>query len=289
MKNTLFAPLLAAALGTSILSAIAPAKAFDIKSRNDAPDEFKSILQDFRAFVGEEGRYLTPETINAQKVDLSQLKLEFDHDVKVFFIGETAGGYRNRLDFQATIGSTVTTGKIFGDTSCNPGDSGFLNFDKFCANPNDALPNTVAPNRPLNVGDWVSLGSMSAGTQLDFLLHSNDINGGISGTDKNGNTVKGVWSLNEALNPDGLQHVMAYYYKDFIVLGFEDLWGGGDKDYNDTVFVIDVGKANARNIPGVTPVPEPSATMALFGIAGLGFMTSRRRRSNSVVKVDSGL
>jgi hypothetical protein len=29
--------------------------------------------------------------------------------------------------------------------------------------------------------------------------------------------------------------------------------------------------------------------MALFGIAGLGFMTSRRRRSNSVVKVDSGL
>lgn len=289
MRNPLLAPLLATALGTSILSVNAPAGAFDIKSRDQAPDDFKSILQDFRAFVGEEGRYLTPETINAQKVNLSQLQLQFDHDVKVFFIGETAGGYRNRLDFKATAGSTVTTGKIFGDTSCNTGDASFLNFSKFCSNPNNPIANTVAPNKPLNVGDWVSLGSMSAGTKLDFLLHANDINGGISGTNQNGNTVKGVWSLNDALNPDGLQHAMAYYYKDYLVLGFEDLWGGGDKDYNDTVFVIDVGKANARTVTGITAVPEPSATLALFGIAGLGFISTRRRRSTSSIKVDSAL
>ncbi|MBD2358417.1 DUF4114 domain-containing protein [Tolypothrix sp. FACHB-123] len=289
MKNQIFTSLLAAiTLGTSILSGSASASAFDIKSRNQAPDPFKSILQDFRAFVGEEGKTLSPQTIQAKQVDLSKLQLQFDHDVNIFFIGETAGGYRNRLDFSAT-GSTVASGKIFGDTSCNTGDKNFLNFTKFCPNANNPLANTVAPNRPLNVGDWASIGSMKAGTKLDFLLHANDINGGITGKDKKGNTVKGVWSLNQALNPDGLQHAIAYYYKDFLVFGFEDLWGGGDKDYNDTVFAIDIGAANARYVAGITPVPEPSATLALFGIAGLGLFNVRRRRSASVVKVDSGL
>jgi hypothetical protein len=283
MKNQILTTFLAvAALGTSMISAT-PAQAYEIKSRDEAPDEFQSILQDFRAFVGEESRLLSPETIKAKQVDLSKLQLKFAHDVKVFFIGETAGGYRNRLDFTATNGSTVTTGKIFGDTSCNTGDASFTNFSKFCANANDPLANTVAPNRPLNVGDWVSLGSMNAGTKLDFLLHANDINGGISGTDVEGNTTKGVWSLNQALNPDGLQHVMAYYYKDYLVLGFEDLWGGGDKDYNDTVFAIDIGKNNARDIASV---PEPSVTLALFGLVGIAGLKTRRRQAKGV-KADS--
>lgn len=287
MKNQLFTSLLAAiTLGSSILSGNAAASAFDIKSRDQAPDAFKSILQDFRAFVGEEAKTLSPETIKAKQVDLSKLQLKFDHDVNVFFIGETAGGYRNRLDFKAT-GSTVASGKIFGDTSCNTGDKNFLNFSKFCPNPNDPLANKA--DKPLNVGDWANIGNMKAGTQLDFLLLANDINGGITGTDKNGNTVKGVWSLNQALNPDGLQHAIAYYYKDYLVFGFEDLWGGGDKDYNDTVFAIDIGAENARYVAGITPVPEPSATLALFGIAGLGLFKVRRRRIATVVKADSAL
>jgi Domain of unknown function (DUF4114) len=271
MKNKFFSGLLAAAaLGTGLLSMAAPASAFDIKSRDEAPADFKNILQDFRAFVGEEGRYLSPETIQAKQVDLSKLTLKFDHDAKVFFIGETAGGYRNQLDFKATTGSEVKTGKIFGDTSCNTGDSGFTNFSKFCANPNDALEGKVAPDKPLNVGDWVNIGSFKAGTKLDFQLVSNNINGGIS---ENG--VKGIFGLDQALNPDGLQHVIAYYYKDYLVLGFEDLWGGGDKDYNDTVFAIDIGKANAG---AAANVPEPSVVAAMFAAAGLGLMKTRRRR-----------
>jgi Domain of unknown function (DUF4114) len=269
-KNQMFTGLLAVALGAGLLSMAAPASAFDIKSRDEAPPDFKNILQDFRAFVGEEGRYLSPETIKAKQVDLSKLTLEFDHDAKVFFIGETAGEYRNRLDFKATTESKVETGKIFGDTSCSTGDRSFINFSKFCPNPNDALQGKVAPDKPLNVGDWANIGSFKAGTKLDFQLVANDINGGIY---ENG--VKGVFGLNQALNADGLQHVIAYYYKDYLVLGFEDLWDGGDKDYNDTVFAIDIGKANAR---AEANVPEPSAAVAMFAIAGLGLMKSRRRR-----------
>jgi hypothetical protein len=274
MKSKFITGLLsAAALGTTLLS-IAPAMAANIKSRDEAPVEFKNILQDFRAFVGEEGRYLTPETIKAQQVDLSNLTLKVDHDAKVFFIGETAGGYRNRLDYKATTGSTVETAKIFGDTSCNPGDSAFTNFKSFCANPNDALEGKTAPDKPLNVGDWSNIGSFKAGTKLDFQLVSNDINGGIS---QNG--VKGVFGLNKALNPDGLQHAMTYLYKDFLIIGFEDLWGGGDKDYNDTVFAIDIGKENARAAAGVS-VPEPSAAGAVFVVGALGLMKTRRRKQS---------
>ncbi|MCV3212832.1 DUF4114 domain-containing protein [Plectonema radiosum NIES-515] len=270
MKNKFIRSLLAAALGTGLLSIAAPANAFDIKSRDEAPADFKNILQDFRAFVGEERRYLSGDTIQAKQVNLSDLTLKFDYDPKVFFIGETAEIYRDRLDFTATTGSQVETGQIiFGDTSCNTGDRSFPNFSQFCPNPNDALPGKVAPDKPLNVGDWVNLGSFQAGTKLDFQLVANDINGGIY---ENG--VKGVFGLNQAVNPDGLQHAIAYYYKDYLVLGFEDSFGGGDRDYNDTVFAIDIGKANAR---GVANVPEPSVVAAMFAIATLGLMKTRRR------------
>ncbi|MBW4449915.1 MAG: DUF4114 domain-containing protein [Spirirestis rafaelensis WJT71-NPBG6] len=272
MKNKFLRSLLAAALGTGLLSIAAPASAFDIKSRDEAPANFKNILQDFRAFVGEERRYLSPESIKAKQVNLSDLTLKLNYDPKVFFIGETANLYRDRLDFKATTGSQVQTGQIiFGDTSCNTGDSSFTNFSQFCPNPNDALQGKVAPYQPLNVGDWVNIGSLPAGTKLDFQLVPNDINGGIY---ENG--VKGIFGLNQDLNPDNLQHAVAYYYKDYLVLGFEDLWGGGDQDYNDTVFAIDIGKANAR---AAANVPEPSVAAAMFAIAILSLMKTRRRQA----------
>jgi len=283
MRHTIFTNLFAAtALVTGVWVSATPANAANIKSRNEAPVEFKDNIQNFRDFVGKEARYLAPETIGAQKVDLSQshLQLKYAHETKVFFIGETAGGYRNRLDFQATNGSTVTTGKIFGDTSCSTKDSGFQNFSDFCQNPNNALANKSQQDSPLKVGDWVNLGLFQAGTTLDFLLHSNDINGGIYGTNQQGQTVKGVFGLNEANNPDGLQHVMTYVYKNFLVLGYEDLWGGGDKDYNDVVFAIDIGEKNARALTGVS-VPEPSATIAMFGVGAIGLIKTRRSKKKA--------
>lgn len=271
MKNHLVTLLLAAStLASSLLSVVTPASAIDIKSRDEAPAEFQNILPDLGAFVGADSRYLSPEQVKDYQVDISKLSLLNDNSVKVFFIGETAGDYRNRLDYKATYGNQVETGKIFGDTSCNPGDSGLTNFSSFCPNPDQPLPG-IAPDVPLNVGDWVDLGVFKAGTKFDFLLQSNDINGGIYN-----DGIKGIFGIYPEDNPDKVQHTVSYLYNDYLILGFEDLWGGGDRDYNDTVFAIDFGRQNIS-----VSVPEPSVTVSLFGVAALCMLTTRRRRSTS--------
>ncbi|RMG08791.1 MAG: DUF4114 domain-containing protein, partial [Cyanobacteria bacterium J055] len=118
----------------------------------------------------------------------------------------------------------------------------------------------------LTAGDSVSLGTVKAGSTLDFWLNAN-------GFLKSNST---RWSTDTAKNKDGLQHVMAYEYEDYLVLAWEDLVRGGDKDYNDVVVAIDIGKANLQP-PVSQDVPEPSTTAALLGATAFGLSRLRRR------------
>lgn len=51
-----------------------------------------------------------------------------------------------------------------------------------------------------------------------------------------------------APNPDNYPHTVGHLntVEGLITLGFEDLKHGGDNDYDDTVFVVDVGQSNAQ-------------------------------------------
>ena len=71
-------------------------------------------------------------------------------------------------------------------------------------------------------------------------------------------------------NIDNFAHasVVYNYVNGKALVGFEDLYGGGDKDYNDFQFLV-------SNV-SVTPVPEPE-TYAML-VAGLGMLLLARRR-----------
>lgn len=74
-----------------------------------------------------------------------------------------------------------------------------------------------------------------------------------------------------ARNADGVAHAVVDYAEgttsDFATLGFEDLFGGGDRDYNDANFQLEGGIGLAR-------VPEPASLILLvFGLAGLALVS----------------
>ncbi|HEY9695750.1 MAG TPA: DUF4114 domain-containing protein [Trichocoleus sp.] len=259
MKPTFLSGLFAASAAVAgLISSASPAAAFTWNSTwtqpqiyskaqtgfNDSP--FQNFVQSERISIPNSGQF---------QLDPSKLKLKYDHDVSVYFINEGAG-YRNQLAYQAS-GAQSGSGLVFKDVSSSE----------------SILSDS---NGPLKKGDGVKLGNFLAGTQLDFWLRADGLNRG-----SNAN----IFGTQTAFNADGLQHAVAYAFDKYLMVGFEDLYGGlnasggknehSDRDFNDAVFVIDVGEANVKHM---TSVPEPSMTLAFLGLSAASALGLRRRR-----------
>lgn len=230
-------------------------KGKDVTGFNDQP---------YQAYVQAESIKLPGS--NQFRLDANALNLKYDYNVSTFFINEGAG-YRNQLGYTSR-GATNQGGVLFKDISCTGtgcvGDWG---------------------GSGLKIGDGVSMGTIAAKSTLDFKLRADGYNRGA-------NTY--IFGTPDSENADGLQHVVAYGIKGtgYILMGFEDLYGDGtsaqgqfgeksDRDFNDTVFVVDVGERNVKAFLG-EDVPEPSVVLSLLGLTAAGVLKNRRRKGEEV-------
>jgi hypothetical protein len=91
-----------------------------------------------------------------------------------------------------------------------------------------------------------------------------------------------VYSTDISVNRDGINHVVSFatIHDSYLVIGFEDLFGGGDRDFNDLLFAIDIGALNVAALTG-TPEPATYMTMGLFLVGGV--WVARRRKAQKAV------
>lgn len=196
------------------------------------------------------------QNVAAISIDPTNLTLTSDATVRVYFLGEGAG-YHNTLGYSTTNGSAITSDAalIFPDASSSQGLYG-------------SGSDIRSSSEPLAPGDFVDLGTLTAGTSLDFFLIADGANGG-----------QNYYSTQDSLNADGIVHAvsLAADGSAYLIIGFEDLWGGGDRDYNDLVFAVYIGQANVANLAALG-APEPTlAAGALLSCCGLAFNRRRRR------------
>ena len=189
-------------------------------------------------------------------LDPSKLFLKTDSDVRVYFVGEGAG-YHNTLGLNDE-GPSIQTGSpeiLFPDassqvTTYNPGNGSVKRTEK----------------EPLLPGDFVDAGTFKAGSKLDFFLIADGASGG-----------KSVFSTTKSANPDGINHVVSFVtaFSSYLLIGFEDLNAGGDRDFNDVVFAVDIGSIN---VAALTATPEPGTWLTLGSFLGAGVWFARRRK-----------
>jgi len=216
-----------------------------------------------------------PEGVNnsqspvVEKVDPSKLVLANMTDLTATFVDEGAG-YHNTLGLNTT-GTGVSSGNpeiIFPDVSSTVGYGG-------------AGTGTRTASEPLLPGDFVNLGTFAAGTKLDFFLISDGADGGTTVFNSTG----------ASANPDGINHVGMFsptmfaspqLNSPYVFVSFEDLYGGGDKDYNDVVFAFNVGAATVHSL---LATPEPSMYLTLGGFLALAIWAKRRMDRTETAKL----
>ena len=215
-------------------------KGSDTLSASFMSTKFNSFMDIVEDNLGESAAYsqASNNTLAPEK-----LFFFFDYAPRVYFLMEGAG-YTNALganicDAEVSSSSTPDTTRrftIFPNSQSNKGLGG------------DGSSNRTT-SVPLQPGDFVQLPLITRGKQLELFLMAN----------QNALAVpESTYYNQKQQNGDGLLHMVAFFpaNSNFVILGFEDIYGGGDLDYNDLVLALDVGPDNAavwRNPQGSLP------------------------------------
>lgn len=204
-------------------------------------------------------------------VDLDKFRIAEDTTATITFQGESAG-YKNALGMYkiaddgtiydveivfanaslAGSGGSLVGGKSAVDVALSAGDRvGFFivpdgfsqsGMAKLLSDTNGSFKFVDAKGNP---GSVDSLGELT-------LVHVSDKG---KETDIKSTYGKSVFHSaageGNQLNGDGISHAHASVDVEsgVVTLGFEDLWKGGDKDYDDSVFTVAIGQTNAALLP----------------------------------------
>ncbi|QXE25911.1 hypothetical protein B6N60_04632 [Richelia sinica FACHB-800] len=168
----------------------------------------------------------------------------------------TAGAAVMALGTAATAEAGVLGGKLFasgGDVTVTilPSTAGFTNILELVS-----PTGIVIGNNKDDVGKTFNLGPFADGQELIF---------GINVTNTGDFFKNGPGSR----NADGLAHNLnTDEGNGSILVGFEDLFGGGDQDYDDVVYRFTGLKA---------VVPEPTSALGVVGFAALVAISQRKK------------
>ena len=204
--------------------------------------------------------------------DMSNLSITEDYSGTVTFLNEGAG-YKNALGMY----------KVADDGTVYDVDILFPNASKVYSG-GDLVPGVSSVNVDLNAGDQIgffivsngygrgadnqallsdlngtfelrapdgSVGNLSSGQELQLYHVDAETGEATAVKSQYGYDIyhSAAFAENDyAPNPDAFPHTVGRIntVTGEIILGFEDLRGGGDKDYDDTVFSFDVGTSNAQ-------------------------------------------
>lgn len=241
------------------LSIVGPVYAAGSDARSAAfqANELPGMMKTVNANLGE---YAPLANVSSTALDPSKLVLSTAAQVRVYFLAEGAG-YHNTLGINLT-GTGIASGNprlVFPDASSH---------ETYYTWGRGTSATTRSAAEPLIAGDFADLGTLAAGQKLDFFLVADGANYASKAR---------VWTADSSYNSDGIQHMASFAVNNsaYLLLSFEDLTGGGDRDYNDLVFAVEIGAANVQALAN----PEPRAVLVMLVLAG-AVLAVRRRLSS---------
>ena len=164
------------------------------------------------------------------------------------------------------LGANVIVNDTGNVTATFLGHTARISNDLYLDNPSSSL-GLIFNNLATPIGTTFDLGNFTAGTELLFRLYAHESKFGIG-------PPREYFTGAANRNPDSIIHatVDGQYALNTTYVGFEDVFGGGDLDYDDLKFSFTNTRAET--------LPEP-ATFLLLG-TGLGLMvlTRRLRKTN---------
>ncbi|HUY92892.1 MAG TPA: DUF4114 domain-containing protein [Pirellulales bacterium] len=177
------------------------------------------------------------------RLDPTRLYFNFAYAPRVYYIYEGAC-YDNALGVTiATV--SAPTSKPASGTNYTIFPFVHSSISPVCASGSGVR----SAKEPLMAGDFVQLPTVDAGQQLAFFI--------MAEMDRSG-TPTNVFYNGDSTNADDFQHLIAFFpdNSQYIIIGFEDMYDGGDQDCNDLMFVVDIGVNNAAALRNPSNMPR---------------------------------